>query len=79
MPDLHCDEYLTKRCVVSYTEEKRPYIDYYRDESIVIAGGCNGYSAMCSDAMGKVAAHRVQGRNPVEFAREAFRLSYSMS
>ncbi|HQQ83020.1 MAG TPA: FAD-dependent oxidoreductase [Cyclobacteriaceae bacterium] len=79
MPDLHCDEYLTKRCVVSYTEEKRPYIDYYRDESIVIAGGCNGYSAMCSDAMGKVAAHRVQGKNPVEFAREAFRLSYALS
>jgi sarcosine oxidase len=79
MPKLQCDDYQTKRCVVSYTEDKRPYIDRYRDESIVVAGGCNGYSAMCSDAMGKVAAQRSLGTNPVEFSREAFRLAYDQS
>ncbi len=79
MPTLHCEGFQTKRCVVSYTEDKRPYIDHYREESIVIAGGCNGYSAMCSDAMGKVAAQRLRGQVPEGFSPNAFRLSYAVA
>lgn len=78
MPTLQCEDFQTKRCVVSYTEDKRPYIDQYRDESIVVAGGCNGYSAMCSDAMGKVAALRLQGQHAEGFSHNAFRLSYAL-
>lgn len=56
MPELPIGESLTKRCIVSYTPDKRPLICGSGEPGIFIAGGCNGYSAMCSDAMGKTAA-----------------------
>lgn len=56
MPNLHIGEHLTKRCIVSYTPNKRPLLCGSDEPGIYIAGGCNGYSAMCSDAMGKTAA-----------------------
>ena len=56
MPGIHPVEYLTKRCIISRSAHGRPYIGESTVPGLFIAWGCNGYSAMCSDAIGKVAA-----------------------
>lgn len=58
LPELKVQEYFTKRCIITYTEHKKQYIGAV-DDGIYIATGGNGYSAMCSDAVGKLAAHVV--------------------
>jgi len=45
----------TKRCIISRTVDRRPYLGPL-GEGLVVAMGCNGYSAMASDAQGRVAA-----------------------
>jgi len=44
-----------KRCVISRTFTENPYIGEI-DSGLYVAHGCNGYSAMSSDAQGKQAA-----------------------
>lgn len=69
MPELPIQEFLTKRCIVSYTPNKRPLLCGSGEPGIYIAGGCNGYSAMCSDAMGKTAAALLlEGKQDPAFA-----------
>lgn len=58
LPELKVQEYFTKRCIITYTEHKKQYIGAV-DDGIYIATGGNGYSAMCSDAVGRLAAHVV--------------------
>ncbi|MGS0685490.1 NAD(P)/FAD-dependent oxidoreductase [Nakamurella sp. GG22] len=45
----------TKRCILSRTVGRRPYLGPLGD-GVVVAMGCNGYSAMASDAQGRIAA-----------------------
>jgi sarcosine oxidase len=45
-----------KRCILSRTVGRRPYLGPLGD-GVVVAMGCNGYSAMASDAQGRIAAH----------------------
>ncbi|HRH50949.1 MAG TPA: FAD-dependent oxidoreductase [Panacibacter sp.] len=56
MPAIAVEEYFTKRCIITYTETKTQYIGAI-DDAVYIATGGNGYSAMCSDAVGRIAAH----------------------
>lgn len=58
MPSLKTTGYITKRCIISRTKHRKCYIGKV-DNDLFIAAGGNGYSAMCSDALGKVAAHYV--------------------
>jgi len=77
LPGLTVNEYLTKKCITSYTAHRRPYIGQSNTKGLYIAGGCNGYSAMCSDAIGSVAAHLIQtGTIPEGFPDHAFELKY---
>lgn len=62
IPRLTYSEYFEKRCIVCYTAHSKPYIGSL-DKGLFIAAGGNGYGAMCSDALGKIAADTLIG-NP---------------
>ena len=77
LPSLSFTEYGTKRCITSYTVHGRPFIGETAQRGLYIAGGCNGYSAMCSDGIGNVAAHlMINGRIPDGYDPNAFELCY---
>ncbi|CAB4332543.1 MAG: FAD-dependent oxidoreductase [Actinobacteria bacterium] len=54
-PDIDFLSFQTKPCVISRTVTKNPYIGAVADR-LLVATGCNGYSAMTSDAQGRIAA-----------------------
>ncbi len=77
LPDLAVEAYLTKRCIISRTAHGRPYIGETDQAGLFVAGGCNGTSAMSSDAIGSVAAQLMtQGRLPAGYPADAFELVY---
>ena len=72
MPGLPVLHWLTARCLVSYTRHRKEYIGPIGDDLFVACGG-NGYTAMCSDAIGKIAAHVVMHRTfPAGYDAAAF-------
>jgi len=74
MPGLQVEEYFTKRCIITYTQHKKQYIGQV-ENGVYMATGGNGYSAMCSDAVGRMAAHTVMhGAFPEPYNAEDFRL-----
>lgn len=78
LPELVVEAYLTKRCVISRSAHGRPYIGETDRAGLFVAGGCNGNSAMSSDAIGSVAAHLMtQGGLPPSYAPDAFELAWS--
>jgi glycine/D-amino acid oxidase-like deaminating enzyme len=56
MPGLRPDAFMTKRCIINRSVHGRPYIGETTHQGLYIASGCNGYSAMCSDAIGNLAS-----------------------
>lgn len=77
MPGAAFDGYLTKRCIISRSVHERPYIGETAEPGLYVASGCNGYSAMCSDAIGSVAAHLVHhNRLPEEYQPADFEVLY---
>ncbi|HET7118630.1 MAG TPA: FAD-dependent oxidoreductase [Hanamia sp.] len=56
IPKLSIEQCDAGKCIVSYTQHGKPYIGEVENGIFVAAGG-NGYSAMCSDALGKIAAN----------------------
>ncbi len=57
-----------KRCILSRTVGRRPYLGRLGG-GVVVAMGCNGYSAMASDAQGRIAAHlALVGEVPHEYS-----------
>ena len=77
MPGIAPVEYLTRRCIISRSAHCRPYIGKTTQPALFIAWGCNGYSAMCSDAIGKTAAQCVaNGSFPAGFSGKDFELVY---
>jgi glycine/D-amino acid oxidase-like deaminating enzyme len=78
MPGLPIGDYMTKRCIVSYTPDRRPFIGEAGTKGLFVAGGCNGYSAMCSDAIGRVASDlMLNGSMPFGLEPGHFRLRYA--
>lgn len=57
LPGIKIKKNFTKRCIVSYTKHRKPYIGALNNDGLFAACGGNGYSAMCSDALGKIAAN----------------------
>lgn len=73
MPALQTTGYATKRCVITRTATKRPYIAALDGRGLYVATGGNGYAAMCSDAIGKTAATLVMEKTlPDGFTAEDF-------
>ena len=73
IPRLRAKEYFTKRCIVSFTMHHKPYVGALNDKGLFVACGGNGYSAMCSDALGRIAASLVaEGVFPNGYSPESF-------
>lgn len=73
IPGLQTQEYFTKRCIVSFTKHRKPYIGQLDETSVFVACGGNGYSAMCSDALGSIASHLLtEGEFPKEYSAATF-------
>ncbi|MGZ4049230.1 MAG: hypothetical protein ACXVNN_07700 [Bacteroidia bacterium] len=59
---------------MSFTKPRKPYIGALNDRGLFVACGGNGYSAMCSDALGKVAANLLtEGPFREDYSPESFR------
>ena len=56
MPGLRPEAFMTKRCIINRSVHGRPYIGETKHRGLYVASGCNGYSAMCSDAIGNLAS-----------------------
>mgnify|MGYP000844805765 CR=1 FL=1 len=73
MPKLDVLSYKTKKCIISRTKHKQCYIGPTERKNLFVAAGGNGYSAMCSDALGEIAAHFVLHENtPSDFSAQSF-------
>lgn len=55
LPGISIEEVQEKRCIVCYTQHNKPYIGPIENGLFVASGG-NGYGAMSSDTLGKIAA-----------------------
>ena len=72
IPTLLAENYFVKKCIVSYTTHGKPYIGEV-DKNLFVAVGGNGYAAMSSDALGKIAATLlINDSFPEEFFQEDF-------
>ncbi|MGN6194269.1 MAG: NAD(P)/FAD-dependent oxidoreductase [Ginsengibacter sp.] len=73
IPSISIEISFTKKCIVCYTRHGKPYIGEVENNLFVAAGG-NGYSAMSSDALGKLAATVLLENNfPQPFSAHDFR------
>ncbi len=59
MPNIKVEEFIPRKCIVTRTQHGKPYIGAVNDKELFVAAGGNGYGAMCSDALGHIAAHLV--------------------
>ncbi len=72
IPKLVIEACYEKKCIVCYTQHGKPYIGEVDDKIFVAAGG-NGYSAMSSDALGKIASELLlKNHFPKEYFFENF-------
>jgi sarcosine oxidase len=73
LPGLSASDCFEKKCIVCYTSHGHPYIGPVDDKGLFIAAGGNGYGAMSSDALGKIAAHVVSENSfPAGFSEKDF-------
>lgn len=73
LPGLSVSDCFQKKCIVCYTSHGKPYIGPVDDKGLFIAAGGNGYGAMSSDALGKIASHVVsQNCFPTDFSANDF-------
>lgn len=78
MPRLIVNEYKTKRCIISRTKHRNMYIGCIDNNQLYVAAGGNGYAAMCSDALGNVAAHvTLYGAAPSDYPADSFNLMFA--
>ncbi|HEV8083691.1 MAG TPA: FAD-binding oxidoreductase [Chitinophagaceae bacterium] len=73
LPRINVEEFTTKKCIVTRTPHGKPYVGAVNDTGLFVAAGGNGYGAMCSDALGKIASHLlVQNTFPKEYHEKDF-------
>ncbi len=76
IPSLTIEEIFVKKCIVAFTKHGKPYIGK-SPAGLYFAAGGNGYSAMCSDALGKIAAtYSIEDQFPGEFSSKDFEPVY---
>jgi sarcosine oxidase len=69
---LSLEECFLKKCIVAFTKHGKPYIGA-TGKGLYFAAGGNGYSAMCSDALGKIAATLLlENQFPKGFSQKNF-------
>jgi sarcosine oxidase len=72
LPAISIEEVHEKRCIVCYTKHNKPYIGPV-EKGLFVAGGGNGYAAMSSDTLGKIAGKLlVENKFPDEFSEKDF-------
>ena len=72
IPSLLIESCTIKKCIVTFTKHHKPYIGEVGERLYIAAGG-NGYSAMCSDTLGKIAANLLLTKTfPTEFSAPEF-------
>ncbi len=72
IPKLSAEEYFLKKCIVAFTPHGKPYIGEAESGLYFVSGG-NGYSAMCSDALGKITSTLLlENKFPGEFSPKDF-------
>jgi glycine/D-amino acid oxidase-like deaminating enzyme len=77
IPDIEMNSVQVKRCLVTYSEHGRPYIDALGNGLFVATAG-NGSSAACSDTLGCLAADLMLERAwPAAFARTDFEVRFA--
>ncbi len=77
IPGLQTLGYQSKRCLVTYTTHRKPYIDQL-DAQLFVATGGNGASAHNSDTHGYLAAQLMTEQPwPSEFPRHEFAVAYA--
>ncbi len=77
MPDLKPVDFQTKRCIINRSVHGRPYIGETGQQGLFVASGCNGYSAMCADAIGFVTSHLMTtGNFPPGYSSADFQPAY---
>lgn len=57
LPETRFRSFTLKHCLIHRTPSLRQYIGGGGEPGLYVVAGCNGYSAMCSDALGWLAAH----------------------
>ena len=73
LPEISIEEVHEKRCIVCYTQHGKPYIGEI-EKGLCVAAGGNGYAAMSSDTLGKIAASvLLENKFPAGFSQEDFR------
>ncbi len=73
LPQMKVEEFTTRKCIITRTPHGKPYIGALDKKGLFVAAGGNGYGAMCSDALGKIAAHLLIENNfPTEFDKMDF-------
>ncbi len=74
MPGVEFTNIHLKRCIIHRTPSLRQYIGNGGAEGLTVVAGCNGYSAMCSDALGRLSAHYLMHSSlPDGYDEELFR------
>ncbi|MEQ8364153.1 MAG: FAD-dependent oxidoreductase [Cyclobacteriaceae bacterium] len=74
IPTLNTIGYTTKKCIVSRTRHGQCYIGPTAQRNLYVAAGGNGYSAMCSEALGQVATHyTIHEDVPPEYSAQSFK------
>lgn len=58
LPETQFQSFTLKHCLIHRTPSLRQYIGDGGEPGLYVVAGCNGYSAMCSDALGWLAAHQ---------------------
>jgi sarcosine oxidase len=74
MPTVNVLSFTTKRCILTRTPSKRQFIGKLENSNVYVATGGNGYSAMCSDALGNLSSYVVEnnGEFPSNFSKSDF-------
>lgn len=77
LPDLTVNAYITKPCILTYTQHGYPTVDQI-DSRVYVAAGGNGAAAKSSDAIGHLAALLLAEREwPAGFERDSFKAVYA--
>ncbi len=73
LPQMKAEEFTTRKCIITRTPHGKPYIGALDKKGLFVASGGNGYGAMCSDALGKIAANLlIENSFPVEYDEKDF-------
>lgn len=80
LPDLKIEALQTGRCLVTYTNHRKPYIDGLVNNRLYVATGGNGSGAKSSDAIGHLAANLVKtGKWKDDLPQELFKAKLAKS